>query len=83
MTGADNKAAANRTPDGAIFGVVFLLVFAFSYSEEIVRAFSTPSVRVRRKGEARPAVIGALRASLYTRAESPSLSSSRGCGTSA
>jgi hypothetical protein len=26
MTGADNEAAANRTPDGAIFGVVFLLV---------------------------------------------------------
>ena len=37
MAGADDTAEVRRTPDGAIFGVVFLLVFAFSYSEEIVR----------------------------------------------
>lgn len=35
MSGAGD-AEVHRTPDRAILGVVFLLVFAFSYSEEIV-----------------------------------------------
>ncbi len=36
MTEPDANTEVQRTPDRAILGVVFLLVFAFSYSEEIV-----------------------------------------------
>jgi hypothetical protein len=36
MTGADGDAEVRPRPDRAILGVVFLLLFGFSYSEEVV-----------------------------------------------